>query len=170
MKLLSVNIAQPREIEINGRPVFTGIYEQPVSRRVRLGKLDLDGDGQADLTVHGGEHQAAYASYRTLRPLAERPRSRHAAAWDIAKKTLARSITTDITIPSRKALYSPAVQDAHPEQERFCCTDEDFDWTLIPGCICLAVHRCTLSMTLIFASAGCAEPLPRCETAASMSV
>lgn len=61
MKLLSVNIAQPQEVEINGRPVLTGIYKQPVSRRVRLGKLTLEGDGQADLTVHGGEHQAAYA-------------------------------------------------------------------------------------------------------------
>jgi len=61
MKLLSVNVAQPQEIEMNGRPVLTGIYKQPVARRVRLGKLSLDGDGQADLTVHGGEHQAAYA-------------------------------------------------------------------------------------------------------------
>ncbi|HEY3899899.1 MAG TPA: MOSC domain-containing protein [Chthoniobacter sp.] len=61
MKLLSVNIGQPQEIEMNGRPVLTGIYKQPVFHRVWLGKFTLDGDGQADLTVHGGEHQAAYA-------------------------------------------------------------------------------------------------------------
>jgi MOSC domain-containing protein YiiM len=61
MKLLSVNIAQPQEIEINGRPVLTGIYKQSVPHRVRLGRLTLEGDGQADHTVHGGEHQAAYA-------------------------------------------------------------------------------------------------------------
>jgi MOSC domain-containing protein YiiM len=61
MKLLSVNVAQPQEIEMNGRLVLTGIYKESVSRRVWLGRLSLDGDGQADLTVHGGEHQAAYA-------------------------------------------------------------------------------------------------------------
>ena len=61
MKLLSVNVAQPQEVEINGHLVLTGIYKQPVSGRLRLGKLGLDGDGQADLSVHGGEHQAAYA-------------------------------------------------------------------------------------------------------------
>jgi MOSC domain-containing protein YiiM len=61
MKLLSVNVALPREVEINGRPVLTGIYKEPVANRVWLGKLTLAGDGQADLTVHGGEHQAAYA-------------------------------------------------------------------------------------------------------------
>lgn len=46
---------------MNGRMVLTGIYKEPVSHRVRLGKFTLDGDGQADLSVHGGEHQAAYA-------------------------------------------------------------------------------------------------------------
>lgn len=61
MKLLSVNIALPQEIEINGKPVLTGIYKLPVAGRVWLGRLSLAGDGQADLTVHGGEHQAAYA-------------------------------------------------------------------------------------------------------------
>jgi MOSC domain-containing protein YiiM len=61
MKLLSVNVALPQEIEINGKPVLTGIYKLPVAGRVWLGKLSLAGDGQADLTVHGGEHQAAYA-------------------------------------------------------------------------------------------------------------
>jgi MOSC domain-containing protein YiiM len=61
MKLLSVNVALPQEIEVNGTRVLTGIYKLPVAGRVRLGRLGLDGDGQADLTVHGGEHQAAYA-------------------------------------------------------------------------------------------------------------
>jgi len=61
MKLLSVNVARPQAVEINGRPVLTGIYKLPISRRARLEELGLDGDGQADLTVHGGKHQAAYA-------------------------------------------------------------------------------------------------------------
>lgn len=61
MKLLSVNVAMPQEVEINGGPVVTGIYKEPVSGPVWLGKLTLTGDGQADLAVHGGEHQAAYS-------------------------------------------------------------------------------------------------------------
>lgn len=61
MKLLSINVAMPQTVEINGKPVLTGIYKQPVAGRVHLGRLGLDGDGQADLTVHGGEHQAVYS-------------------------------------------------------------------------------------------------------------
>lgn len=61
MKLVSVNVALPREIEINGEKIWTGIYKEPTDRPVRLGRLKLDGDGQADLSVHGGEFQAAYS-------------------------------------------------------------------------------------------------------------
>ncbi|HVY69890.1 MAG TPA: MOSC domain-containing protein, partial [Verrucomicrobiae bacterium] len=61
MKLVSISIAQPQEIEINGKPVLTGIHKQPVAGRVWLGRLGLAGDGQADPTVHGGEHQAVYS-------------------------------------------------------------------------------------------------------------
>lgn len=61
MKLMSLNIALPQTVEIHGNPVRTGIYKQPVAGRVRLGRLGLAGDGQADLTVHGGEHQAVYS-------------------------------------------------------------------------------------------------------------
>jgi len=60
MKLLSVNVAMPREVQINGKAVLTGFFKQPVDGPVWLGSLMLAGDGQADLTVHGGEHQAAY--------------------------------------------------------------------------------------------------------------
>ncbi len=51
----------PREVEINGQTVLTGIYKEAVDGPVRLGRLTLEGDGQADLKVHGGEHQAAYS-------------------------------------------------------------------------------------------------------------
>jgi len=59
-KLLSVNVALPHTVEINGQPVRTGIFKAPVAGPVWLGRLTLAGDGQADLTVHGGEYQAAY--------------------------------------------------------------------------------------------------------------
>ncbi len=60
MKILSVNIGLPREVTWHGRSVTTGIFKEPVRGRVALRKLNLDGDGQADLSVHGGEYKAVY--------------------------------------------------------------------------------------------------------------
>jgi MOSC domain-containing protein YiiM len=60
MKLLSVNIGLPREVLWYGQPVVTGIYKQPVTGRIPLRKFNLDGDRQADLSVHGGEYKAVY--------------------------------------------------------------------------------------------------------------
>jgi MOSC domain-containing protein YiiM len=60
MKLISVNVGLPREVIWHGRPVTTGIYKEPVASRVAVRKLNLDGDRQADLTVHGGEYKAVY--------------------------------------------------------------------------------------------------------------
>jgi MOSC domain-containing protein YiiM len=60
MKLLSVNCGLPREVVWHGAMVTTGIYKEPVSGRVALRRLNLDGDRQADLTVHGGEAKAVY--------------------------------------------------------------------------------------------------------------
>ena len=60
MKLVSVNIGLPREVMWRERNVITGIYKQPVLGRVALRTLNLDGDRQADLTVHGGVAKAVY--------------------------------------------------------------------------------------------------------------
>jgi MOSC domain-containing protein YiiM len=60
MKLLSVNVGLPREIEWKGKIVRTSIFKEPVSGRVRVKKLNLEGDQQSDLTVHGGIHKAVY--------------------------------------------------------------------------------------------------------------
>ena len=60
MRLLSINVAQPRAVDIKGRSYRTGIYKRHHMGRVRLGRLGLDGDGQADTRHHGGPHQAVY--------------------------------------------------------------------------------------------------------------
>src|SRR6266852_4643188 len=60
MKLVSVNTGMPREVSWHGRTVTTAIFKEPAGGRVALRKLNLDGDRQADLTVHGGEHKAVY--------------------------------------------------------------------------------------------------------------
>jgi len=60
MKLVSVNTGLPREVTWHGRSVTTAIYKQPVEGRIALRNLNLDGDRQADLSVHGGAHKAVY--------------------------------------------------------------------------------------------------------------
>ena len=60
MKLLSLNVARPRLIVYNGETINTGIFKQPVSGPVQLRTLNLDGDRQADLSVHGGPNKAVY--------------------------------------------------------------------------------------------------------------
>lgn len=61
MKLISVNVAEPREIVWKGRVVTTGIFKEPITGRVAVRKHNLDGDRQADLRVHGGAKKAVYA-------------------------------------------------------------------------------------------------------------
>ncbi len=58
--LISVNVGLPRTVEWKGREVTTGIFKEPVAGRVKLRTLNLDGDGQADLSVHGGPDMAVY--------------------------------------------------------------------------------------------------------------
>jgi len=59
-KLVSVNTGLPRDVTWHEKRITTAIYKQPVQGRVALRTLNLDGDRQADLTVHGGAHKAAY--------------------------------------------------------------------------------------------------------------
>ena len=61
MKLLSLNVGLPRQVNFQNELVTTGIFKEPVRGPVRLRKLNLDGDKQADLTVHGGADKAIYA-------------------------------------------------------------------------------------------------------------
>ena len=60
MKLISVNVGLPRLVDRDGDPVSTGIFKEPVAGRVMLRTLNLDGDRQADLSVHGGPSKAVY--------------------------------------------------------------------------------------------------------------
>jgi len=87
-QLLSVNVAPATPVMIEGRRILTGIGKRPVStpadpRRITVRPLGLEGDEQADLTVHGGLHKAVYAYphehypfWRTVRAQAQ------AAGWD----------------------------------------------------------------------------------------
>src|SRR5262245_4208396 len=67
-RLLSVNVGVPREVPWQGRTVFTGVFKDPVTGPRRVGKLNVEGDGQGDLAGHGGEQRAVFVyqidSYR----------------------------------------------------------------------------------------------------------
>jgi MOSC domain-containing protein YiiM len=60
MKLVTISVGLPRAVPWKGRTVTTAIYKSPVNGRAHLGKLNLDGDRQADLSVHGGPDKAVY--------------------------------------------------------------------------------------------------------------
>jgi MOSC domain-containing protein YiiM len=60
MKLISVNVGLPREIDVSGKTVQTSIWKNPVQGRVHVSTLNLYGDQQSDLTVHGGVDKAVY--------------------------------------------------------------------------------------------------------------
>jgi len=66
--LLSVNVGLPKDVSWQGRTVFTGVFKDPVTGPRRVGKLNVDGDGQGDLAGHGGEQRAVFVyqidSYR----------------------------------------------------------------------------------------------------------
>jgi MOSC domain-containing protein YiiM len=59
-RIESVNVSQPREVPWRGEMVATSIFKEPVAGRVRVAGVNLDGDRQADLTVHGGPDKAVY--------------------------------------------------------------------------------------------------------------
>jgi MOSC domain-containing protein YiiM len=80
MKIVSINVGKPAAVESAGKTVSTGIFKSPVSGPVAVRRLNLDGDGQADLSVHGGVDKAVYAYSLD-----------HYAYWE---KTLGRSSLT----------------------------------------------------------------------------
>ena len=58
--VVSVSVGEPREVAWHGKPVMTGIFKSPVDGRVAMRRFNLDGDRQADLSVHGGKYKAVY--------------------------------------------------------------------------------------------------------------
>ena len=61
VSVLSVHVGLPREFEVQGKRVRTAIWKSPVTGPVRVKRLNLDGDAQADPDVHGGPQKAVYA-------------------------------------------------------------------------------------------------------------
>ena len=58
MKILSINVSEPQKVVFNGKELITSIYKKPVSNKVAVSSQGIEGDRQADLTVHGGYDKA----------------------------------------------------------------------------------------------------------------
>ena len=90
MRVLSVNVGRPRLVEFRDTQVSTSIFKSPVGGRVTVRKLNLDGDAQADLSVHGGRDKAVYVYPRE-----------HYAYWqeklgeDLANGSFGENLTTE---------------------------------------------------------------------------
>src|SRR4051812_40933266 len=61
MKLVAVSVGRPRDLQWNGRGVRTSIFKAPISGRPQVTQLNVEGDEQSDLSVHGGPEKAVYA-------------------------------------------------------------------------------------------------------------
>ncbi|QDK36564.1 MOSC domain-containing protein [Bdellovibrio sp. NC01] len=61
MKILSIQVGLPKTIQFKGKDITTGIFKNPIAGPVKVEKLNIVGDRQADLTVHGGVDKAVYA-------------------------------------------------------------------------------------------------------------
>ena len=80
MRIVSLSVGLPREVEWHGRTVLTSIFKAPVDRRLRVTTLNFEGDEQSDLSVHGGVDKAVYVypsehyqSWRRELPQADLP-------------------------------------------------------------------------------------------------
>jgi MOSC domain-containing protein YiiM len=121
MTLVSVNTGRPREVRANGEIVLTSIWKSPREGRVRAAGVNLDGDEQSDLTVHGGKYKSVYiypsehyAYWREQLPGVDLP-------WGVFGENLTTEglVETDICIGDRIAIGSAEFQVTQPRQPCF---------------------------------------------------
>jgi MOSC domain-containing protein YiiM len=121
MKILSLNVGRPRQVETARGPVLTAIWKSPVEGHVALKRFNIAGDQQADLRVHGGENKAVY-----LYP------SEHYAFWrgelpgmDLRAGMFGENLTTDgvderdVQIGDRFRIGTTVLQVAQPRMPCF---------------------------------------------------
>ena len=121
MTVISVNTGRPRDVRAHGETVRTSIWKAPREGRVRVAGVNLDGDEQSDLTVHGGQYKAVYvypsehyAYWRAELPDAELP-------WGVFGENLTTEglLETDVCIGDRLHIGSAEFQVTQPRQPCF---------------------------------------------------
>ncbi|MFD0679735.1 MULTISPECIES: MOSC domain-containing protein [unclassified Paenibacillus] len=120
MHLLSLNISKPVTIDYKGKPLETGIFKQPVDRRLMLSFTQLEGDGQGDMINHGGEDKAVCAyceeHYAYWEDKLERKLSYGAFGENF---TVTGLLEADIHIGDIFAIGEAVVQVSQPRQPCF---------------------------------------------------
>jgi len=121
MTVISVNTGRPRDVHVNGDTVRTSIWKSPREGRVRVAGVNLEGDEQSDLSVHGGRYKAVYvypsehyAYWRAELPDAELP-------WGVFGENLTTEglLETDVCIGDRLRIGSAEFQVTQPRQPCF---------------------------------------------------
>ena len=124
MQVISINVGLPREVEWRDEVVRTSIFKEPVTGRVRVSRLNIEGDRQSDLTVHGGVNKAVYVYpsehyefWRTELPDSELP-------WGAFGEnlTVAGLIEHDVRIGDRIAMGSAEFVVTQPRMPCFKLT------------------------------------------------
>ena len=120
MKLIAVCVGLPRQVDWKGKLVTTGIFKQSVAGRVPMRSLNLDGDRQADLTVHGGVEKAIYAYPREHYDYWRRELPNEALPWGAFGENLMVEglLETTVNIGDRFRIGSAEVMVTQP---RFPC-------------------------------------------------
>jgi MOSC domain-containing protein YiiM len=118
MRVLSVNVGLPKDVEWHGRKVRTAIYKQPVEGRVAVGRLHLVGDAQADLTVHGGVYKAVYAYPSEHYPAWREELGRPDLPWGAFGEnlTLEGLVETDVAVGDRLRIGTVELVVTQPRQ------------------------------------------------------
>ena len=121
MKLISLNVGHPQEIEWNGKTVRTSIFKYPVSDRRQVYQLHVEGDEQADLRVHGGVNKAVYAYDVSHYEHWKNVLSRHDWSWGL----FGENLTTEGLLDEEAKIgdvYQVGTAKLQVVQPRFPCT------------------------------------------------
>lgn len=116
MKLVSVNVGRPRVFSMDGQTFSTGIFKKPVTGRIMLRRTNLDGDRQADLSVHGGPDKAVYAYPSEHYGFWKQKLPGHDFTWGALGEnfTTAGMLETEVSVGDRYRIGSAVVKVTTP--------------------------------------------------------
>jgi MOSC domain-containing protein YiiM len=121
MRLVSVNTGRPRDVDVNGRLVRTSIWKSPRSGRLRVAALNIDGDEQSDLSVHGGTYKAVYCYPSEHYEYWQRELPHAELPWGVFGENLTTEglLETDVRIGDRLEIGSAQFLVTQPRQPCF---------------------------------------------------
>ncbi|WP_256241137.1 MOSC domain-containing protein [Bacillus sp. V3B] len=120
MEIVSINIGKPKTIKDQGKELQSGIYKTQTNEPIFLGKLNFDGDGQADLVHHGGEDKAVCVYPYEHYPHWEKDMNRELVFGAFGENlTLKGMLESDVHVGDIYRLGAAMVQISQPRQPCF---------------------------------------------------